>query len=150
MCGWLESAPISYKSKWMCNKTDIVDAFCLAILGGEGGEISSSPDVPVNQFLDHRIWSGEGQGKARGRPRKGQGPINRGQGSQGRIPPYTALPFYVCSLIDLVAPPVPNRPFCVFLPFLAMRVECVYTRCIVCGWRQDALNMSNVLAFREY
>ena len=31
-----------------------------------------------------------------------------------------------------------------------MRVECVYTQCIVCGLRQDALKKNNVVAFREY
>ena len=31
-----------------------------------------------------------------------------------------------------------------------MRVECVYSQCIVCGWRQDALKKKGVVAFPEY
>ena len=31
-----------------------------------------------------------------------------------------------------------------------MRVECVYSQCIVCGWLQDALKQKGVVAFLEY
>ena len=31
-----------------------------------------------------------------------------------------------------------------------MVVECVYSQCIVCGWRQDALKQKGVVAFLEY
>ena len=87
----------------------------------------------------NETWFGASQGDGRSRPGNSHGLITTHRAPRGRIPPYTVQIFDDCILSDLVAPLVPNRSLCVFLAFLTMRVERVYTQCIVCGWRQDSL-----------
>ena len=98
----------------------------------------------------NETWFGASQGDGQSRPGNSHGLITTHRAPRGRIPPYTVQIFDDCILSDLVAPLVPNRSLCIFLAVLTMRVECVYTQCIVCGWRQDALKKKNVVAFREY